>query len=67
MDFEFLDLSSQRSVREFVRRFKERKRPLHVLVNNGEFNDDLFLSPFHFRSSAVLCVFGNDVAGDTGS
>ncbi|XP_057191307.1 dehydrogenase/reductase SDR family member on chromosome X-like [Triplophysa rosa] len=35
VDFEFLDVSSLRSVREFVRRFKDRGRPLHVLINNA--------------------------------
>ncbi|XP_017326227.1 dehydrogenase/reductase SDR family member on chromosome X [Ictalurus punctatus] len=35
VDFELLDLASQSSVREFVRRFKERKLPLHVLINNA--------------------------------
>ncbi|KAF4087405.1 hypothetical protein AMELA_G00095190 [Ameiurus melas] len=35
VDFELLDLASQSSVREFVRRFKERKLPLHVLLNNA--------------------------------
>ncbi|KAG7331417.1 hypothetical protein KOW79_005386 [Hemibagrus wyckioides] len=35
VDFEVLDLASQKSVREFVRRFKERKLPLHVLINNA--------------------------------
>ncbi|KAB5576667.1 hypothetical protein PHYPO_G00200320 [Pangasianodon hypophthalmus] len=35
VDFEVLDLASQSSVREFVRRFKERKLPLHILINNA--------------------------------
>ncbi|XP_056610611.1 dehydrogenase/reductase SDR family member on chromosome X-like isoform X1 [Triplophysa dalaica] len=35
VDFEFLDVSCLRSVREFVRRFKDRGRPLHVLINNA--------------------------------
>ncbi|KAF7709941.1 hypothetical protein HF521_016791 [Silurus meridionalis] len=35
VDFEFVDLASQSSVRDFVRRFKERKLPLHLLINNG--------------------------------
>lgn len=30
-----MDLTSLKSVREFVRMFKDRGLPLHVLVNNG--------------------------------
>ncbi|XP_060792704.1 dehydrogenase/reductase SDR family member on chromosome X-like isoform X2 [Neoarius graeffei] len=37
VDFEFLDLASQNSVCEFVRRFKKRKLSLHILINNGHF------------------------------
>lgn len=47
VDFEFLDLASQNSVCEFVRRFKKRKLSLHILINNGEFSCLLFL--FLFR------------------
>ncbi|KAM9486884.1 polyprenol dehydrogenase-like [Clarias gariepinus] len=35
VDFEFLDLASLSSVREFVRRFEERGLPLHTLINNA--------------------------------
>ncbi|XP_060792705.1 dehydrogenase/reductase SDR family member on chromosome X-like isoform X3 [Neoarius graeffei] len=35
VDFEFLDLASQNSVCEFVRRFKKRKLSLHILINNA--------------------------------
>ncbi|XP_050974399.1 dehydrogenase/reductase SDR family member on chromosome X-like isoform X2 [Labeo rohita] len=35
VDFEFLDVASLRSVRCFVRRFKERRLPLHVLINSA--------------------------------
>uniref|UniRef100_A0A8C9R5I6 Polyprenol dehydrogenase n=1 Tax=Scleropages formosus TaxID=113540 RepID=A0A8C9R5I6_SCLFO len=31
----FLDLSSLKSVRQFVRMFKDRRLPLHILVNNA--------------------------------
>uniref|UniRef100_A0A8C9TNP8 Dehydrogenase/reductase SDR family member on chromosome X-like n=1 Tax=Scleropages formosus TaxID=113540 RepID=A0A8C9TNP8_SCLFO len=35
VEFQFLDLSSLKSVRQFVRMFKDRKLPLHILVNNA--------------------------------
>ncbi|XP_041940115.1 dehydrogenase/reductase SDR family member on chromosome X-like isoform X1 [Alosa sapidissima] len=35
VEFEHLDLASLRSVRQFVKRFKHRGLPLHVLVNNA--------------------------------
>ncbi|XP_022521367.2 dehydrogenase/reductase SDR family member on chromosome X isoform X1 [Astyanax mexicanus] len=35
VDFEFLDLASLDSVRRFVRRFEDRKLPLHALINNA--------------------------------
>ncbi|XP_060733199.1 dehydrogenase/reductase SDR family member on chromosome X-like [Tachysurus vachellii] len=35
VDFEVLDLASQKSVREFARWFKEQKLPLHILINNA--------------------------------
>lgn len=34
-EFIFLDLTSLKSVRQFVQKFKDRGLPLHVLVNNG--------------------------------
>lgn len=34
-EFIFLDLTSLKSVRHFVQKFKDRGLPLHVLVNNG--------------------------------
>lgn len=34
-EFLFLDLTSLKSVRQFVQAFKDRGLPLHVLVNNG--------------------------------
>lgn len=37
VEFLYCDLASLGSVREFVRAFKAKKIPLHVLVNNGEF------------------------------
>lgn len=65
VDFEVLDLASQKSVREFVRRFRERKLPLHILINNGEFNFLIFLFWFHFRFISNNNV--NNVSGDTRS
>uniref|UniRef100_A0A3B4EA40 Dehydrogenase/reductase (SDR family) X-linked n=3 Tax=Pygocentrus nattereri TaxID=42514 RepID=A0A3B4EA40_PYGNA len=35
VDFEFLDLASMDSVRRFVRRFEDRRLPLHTLINNA--------------------------------
>ncbi|XP_029113559.1 polyprenol dehydrogenase [Scleropages formosus] len=35
VEFQFLDLSSLKSVRQFVRMFKDRRLPLHILVNNA--------------------------------
>lgn len=35
VEFSYCDLASMRSVREFVLKFKEKKLPLHVLVNNA--------------------------------
>ncbi|XP_076858120.1 polyprenol dehydrogenase isoform X2 [Brachyhypopomus gauderio] len=35
VDFEFVDLASLSSVRQFVRRFQNRGLPLHVLINNA--------------------------------
>ncbi|KAI3356137.1 hypothetical protein L3Q82_017388 [Scortum barcoo] len=35
VEFRKLDLASLRSVRQFVRSFKERDLPLHILVNNA--------------------------------
>ncbi|XP_042529323.1 dehydrogenase/reductase SDR family member on chromosome X-like [Dipodomys spectabilis] len=35
VEFMYLDLGSQHSVREFVREFKAKQIPLHVLVNNA--------------------------------
>ncbi|KAI4905325.1 hypothetical protein NFI96_029833, partial [Prochilodus magdalenae] len=35
VDFEFLDLASLESVRQFVRRFEDRRLPLHTLINNA--------------------------------
>ncbi|XP_074483929.1 polyprenol dehydrogenase [Sebastes fasciatus] len=34
-EFVFIDLTSLKSVRQFVQAFKERRLPLHVLVNNA--------------------------------
>ncbi|XP_062862072.1 dehydrogenase/reductase SDR family member on chromosome X-like isoform X2 [Trichomycterus rosablanca] len=35
VEFEHLDLSSLSSVQEFVQRFRERRLPLHTLINNA--------------------------------
>ena len=35
IELEQLDLASLKSVRDFVKRFLEKKRPLHILVNNA--------------------------------
>ncbi|KAG7467161.1 hypothetical protein MATL_G00150390 [Megalops atlanticus] len=35
VDFQYLDLASLSSVRQFVQKFKDRGLPLHVLVNNA--------------------------------
>ncbi|XP_066497052.1 dehydrogenase/reductase SDR family member on chromosome X-like [Hoplias malabaricus] len=35
VEFEFLDLASLDSVRQFVRSFENRKLPLHTLINNA--------------------------------
>ena len=34
-EFVFVDLTSLKSVRQFVQTFRARGLPLHVLVNNG--------------------------------
>ncbi len=34
-EFMFVDLTSLKSVRQFVQKFRDRGLPLHVLVNNG--------------------------------
>ncbi|CAL8291154.1 unnamed protein product [Lota lota] len=34
-EFLYLDLASQKSVRQFAQRFKDRGLPLHILVNNA--------------------------------
>ena len=34
IEVEQLDLASLKSVRNFVKRFLETKRPLHILINN---------------------------------
>ena len=36
VEFLYCDLASLESVRGFAHEFKEKKIPLHVLVNNGE-------------------------------
>ncbi|XP_059535993.1 dehydrogenase/reductase SDR family member on chromosome X [Myotis daubentonii] len=35
VEFSYCDLASMRSIREFVLTFKEKKLPLHVLINNA--------------------------------
>ncbi|XP_015418748.1 PREDICTED: dehydrogenase/reductase SDR family member on chromosome X [Myotis davidii] len=35
VEFSYCDLASMRSIREFVLKFKEKKLPLHVLINNA--------------------------------
>ncbi|KAJ8350757.1 hypothetical protein SKAU_G00258870 [Synaphobranchus kaupii] len=35
VEFQFIDLASLKSVRQFVHKFKDRGLPLHVLVNNA--------------------------------
>jgi NAD(P)-dependent dehydrogenase (short-subunit alcohol dehydrogenase family) len=35
IEVELLDLGSLKSVKEFVARFLETKRPLHILINNA--------------------------------
>ena len=35
IELELLDLASLKSVRAFVQRFLEKKRPLHILINNA--------------------------------
>lgn len=39
VEFKKLDLASLQSVRQFAKSFKERKLPLNILVNNGEYLD----------------------------
>lgn len=34
-EFVYIDLTSLKSVRNFAQAFKQRRLPLHVLVNNG--------------------------------
>nr|XP_037842188.1 translation initiation factor IF-2 [Chlorocebus sabaeus] len=36
VEFLYCDLASMMSIREFVQKFKMKKIPLHVLINNGE-------------------------------
>ncbi|XP_049499294.1 dehydrogenase/reductase SDR family member on chromosome X [Panthera uncia] len=36
VEFLYCDLASLMSIRQFVQKFKKKKIPLHVLVNNGE-------------------------------
>ena len=35
IEVELLDLGSLKSVKQFVARFLEKKRPLHILINNA--------------------------------
>lgn len=36
VEFLYCDLASLKSIQQFVQKFKKKKIPLHVLVNNGE-------------------------------
>ncbi|KAG7257381.1 hypothetical protein CRUP_006076 [Coryphaenoides rupestris] len=45
-EFQHLDLASLKSVRQFVQRFKVRRLPLHVLVNNAV--SGVLLRTFHY-------------------
>lgn len=44
VEFLYCDLASMKSIRQFVRQFKAKNYPLHVLVNNGEFFFFLLIS-----------------------
>ena len=50
IELEQLDLASLKSVRNFVERFLEKKRPLHILINNAGIN-------MYFRDSLILILF----------
>lgn len=34
-EYAFVDLTSLKSVRQFAQTFRDRRLPLHLLVNNG--------------------------------
>lgn len=50
IELEQLDLASLKSVRNFVGRFLEKKRPLHILINNAGIN-------MYFHDSLILILF----------
>ena len=54
VEFLPLDLASFQSTKEFVRLFKEKNLPLHILINNA----GVALPPFSKSVCAYMYMFG---------
>uniref|UniRef100_A0A8C9M3X6 Dehydrogenase/reductase SDR family member on chromosome X n=1 Tax=Panthera tigris altaica TaxID=74533 RepID=A0A8C9M3X6_PANTA len=55
VEFLYCDLASLTSIRQFVQKFKKKKIPLHVLVNNGQVRDAGRRQVHHRLTRVPLC------------
>jgi NAD(P)-dependent dehydrogenase (short-subunit alcohol dehydrogenase family) len=59
IEVEMLDLASLRSVNEFIRRYIEKDRPLHVLINNA----GILMTKLEYTEDGSESTFGTNHMG----